>query len=682
MLSDCGTFWSFKAANVSIDQILILAILAATVALFLWGVWRHDMVAVAALLACVVAGLISPADAFAGFGHPAVITVACVLVLSRGLQTTGAVDALTRRLLPAKAGPTVSIAALAALAAVLSAFMNNVGALALLMPVALQLARRLEMPPGRVLMPLAFGSILGGMTTLIGTPPNLIVAGFRAQNGGTGFSMFDFTPVGLPVALAGLALIAVGGWRLVPVRREAVADGFESGAYLTEARVPEDSKSAGRSLRELEAELEDMEAQIVGLARNDLRLTAPHPARRVRAGDILVIEAEAEALAGVLSKLELKLEQDKPTPARDEAKDAETADPENAEEAENAADPSSADATATAAKSEPANASARRAEKSSEASSAGKATAEATETDAEAEPKTETKSARRDENEIVLLELAILPGSNLDGRTPSDLLLRTRFSINLLAVSRQGRRSLARLRAFRLRAGDLLLMQGSPEALSEFAAQSGCVPLAARQLRIPDSRRAWLAGAIMLASIGGAAFGLLPAAIAFAAGVLASMALRTVPPRSVYEAIDWPVIVLLAALIPVAGAMESSGAADLIAKVLMQDLAQGQPIVSLALILVVTMTLSDLMNNAATAAVMCPIALGTASALGVQPDAFLMAVAIGASCAFLTPIGHQNNTLILGPGGLHFGDYWRLGLPMEVLVVAVSLPLLLLVWPL
>ena len=250
------------------------------------------------------------------------------------------------------------------------------------------------------------------------------------------------------------------------------------------------------------------------------------------------------------------------------------------------------------------------------------------------------------------------------------------------ARAREGARSKARLRTLKIQAGDLLLMQGPLEALSEFAADSGCVPLARRELRIPDRGKAWVAGLVMAFAVGGAALGLLPAAISFALGVLASMALRTVPLRAVYESIDWPVIVLLGALIPVAGAMESTGSANLIARALLEGVARGDAIVGLTLVLVVTMFLSDLMNNAATAAVMCPIAIGTAAALGVSADPFLMAVAIGASCAFLTPIGHQNNTLILGPGGFRFGDYWRLGLPLELLVVAISVPMLLLVWPL
>lgn len=610
------------------DQTLILAILAATVGMFLWGRWRHDMVAAGALLACVLAGLVPPASAFAGLGHPAVVTVACVLVLSSGLQRSGAVDALTRHVLPAGAGPTLSIAALCVLAAVLSAFMNNVGALALLMPVAVQIAARLELPPGKVLMPLAFASILGGTTTLIGTPPNLIISGFRAnQSGHGGFAMFDFGLAGVPLTLAGLAFIALIGWRLVPARAQPGAAGFDTGAYLTEARVPEGSKAAGMRLREIELELDAADAQIVGLVRNDVKMNAPSGGRIVRANDILVIEAEVGALPGVLSALGLELE-------------------------EAAAAPAPADSAAGAAPEDT------------------------------GAPADEGPARRERGDDLVLMELVVRPESALAGRSASELLLRSRYGLNLLAVSRDGARARARLRTLRLRPGDLLLMQGPSDTLAEFAGDFGCVPLAERELRIPDRGKAITASLIMIAAVAVAALGLLPSAVAFAAGVLASMALRTVPPRAVYEAVDWPVIVLLAALLPVAGAMQSTGAADLVARLLLDTLARGDAVIGLALILVTTMVLTDLMNNAATAAVMAPIGMGAAAQLGVNPDTFLMAVAIGASCAFLTPIGHQNNTLILGPGGFRFGDYWRMGLPLDAIVIAVALPALLLFWPL
>ncbi|HRV78019.1 MAG TPA: SLC13 family permease [Thauera sp.] len=636
------------------DPLFVLAILAATMGMFLWGRWRHDMVAAGALLACVVGGLVAPDAAFAGFGHPAVITVACVLVLSRALQTSGAVDALSRRLLPSGAGLAASLAALVAMGALLSGFMNNVGAMALLMPVAMQLAARLELPPGRVLMPLAFGTILGGMTTLIGTPPNLIVSGFRAQQGAGAFGMFDFAPIGLAVALAGGLFIVLLGWRLVPAREKASTEGFETGAYVTEVRVGRESKAAGMFLREIEARLDDAGAQVIGLVRNEVRMTAPQSGRKVHAGDILVIEADVEALPEVLSGLGLELEEAGSSNEDEQA--------------------GSAAATADAEGDEA---------RAVQPASAKKGKKQADGRDEEAPPEAARDSDKPSpDNEIVLMELVVRPEASLINRSARDLALRTRYGLNLLAVSREGTRAKARLRTLKLKAGDLLLMQGPVEALNEFAADHGCVPLAERELWIPDRRKAWTAGVIMAAAVAAAALGLLPAAIAFALGVLASMALRTVALRSVYESIDWPVIVLLAALIPVAGAMEASGAASLVARVLLEDVARGNAVVALATLLIVTMFLSDVMNNAATAAVMCPIAIGTANALGASADPFLMAVAIGASCAFLTPIGHQNNTLILGPGGLRFGDYWRLGLPLEVLVAAVAIPMLLLVWPL
>ena len=587
---------------------MILAILAVTVGMFLWGKWRHDMVAAGALLACVGVGLIQPVDAFLGFGHNAVVTVACVLILSSALQSSGAVDVLTRFILPSKAGPTLSIAALTTLAAVLSGFMNNVGALALLMPVAIQIAGRLELPAGKVLMPLAFGSILGGTTTLIGTPPNLIVSGFRESAGLGLFRMFDFTPVGAVVALVGVMFISLIGWRLVPTRQKAGIEGFETEAYMTEARVPEDSKLVGRSLRELDDEMDELDAQIVGLVRNEVRMMAPSAARVIRANDILVIETDAESLADVLSTFGLELEEEEEAPS--------------------------------------------------------------------------SESKKETNDEIILQELAIMPSSSLENRSASDLLLRTRYGINLLAVSRQGQHLLSRLRAIKLRPGDLLLLQGPPDALGSFASSMGAVPLAERKVRIPDRRNVILSSSIMLGAVLLAVSGWVSAAVAFAAGVLASMALRTVNLRSVYEQVDWPVIVLLAMLLPVAGVMQSTGAAGLVAGFLLDYFAQGNAVIALVVILVTTMILTDLMNNAATAAVLAPIALGAANQLGVNPDTFLMAVAIGASCAFLTPIGHQNNTLILGPGGFRFGDYWRMGLPLDILVVATAIPMLLLVWPL
>ena len=621
------------------SQLLIFAILAAMMALFLWGRFRHDVVALAALLTCVITGLVPAGVAFAGFSHPAVITVACVLVLSQGLRNTGAVDWLARSILPRDAGRMTTMLALIGLGAALSGFMNNVGAMALLMPIAVQLSGRLDLTPGQVLMPLAFGTILGGMTTLVGTPPNLIVSGFREEAGLGQFAMFDFAPVGVAVAALGVLFVAIIGWRLVPARKSAAGADFDTGTYLTEVRVPEKGKAVGLTLRGFEAEIEDSGAQIIGLVRNEVRMTAPSGGRRIKAGDVLVLQANVDALAEALSVFGIKLEEEKTS---SDGEDEKTDDAPKK--------------TSQAAKAET-----------------------ATKKDDKAEDTDESDD--RDED-IVLRELAVLPGSTIIGRSSSDLRLRTRYGLNLLAVSREGRTPQARLRQLKLKSGDLLLMQGPAEMIAEFINDTGCVPLGERELRIPDKRMAVIAGAIMLGAIGIVTLGLLSAPVGFTLGVLASMLLRTIPLRQIYTAIDWSIIVLLAALIPVAGAMQTTGAADQLARFLVETIAQGNPIAALAVVLITTMFLSDVMNNAATAAILCPIALGIAATLGVNPDSFLMAVAIGASCAFLTPIGHQNNTLILGPGGFRFGDYWRLGLLVEVLVVAVSMPLLLIVWPL
>ncbi len=620
-----------KAAFMTTPQALIFAILAATLAAFLWGRFRHDVVALAALMACVVAGLVPADDAFEGFGHPAVITVACVLVLSHGLQTTGAVNWLARRVMPRDRGRIVSMAALTGLGAALSGVMNNVGAMALLMPVAVQLAHRQELTPGQMLMPLAFGTILGGTMTLIGTPPNLIVSGFRAEAGMGHFGIFEFAPIGVPLAVAGVLFISVIGWRLVPVRRSAAGEEFDTGAYFTELRVPQGNKAVGLTLRGFEDRIEDSDAQIVGLVRNDVRMMAPHGGHRIRAEDILVLEADVEALAEALSVFDIELDRQVVT-----SQDGEEA-PYN-----------------TLGKER---------------------TAETCETDRE-------DAADEGRQDIVRRELAVLPGSTIVGRSPQGLHLRTRYGINLLAVSREGHPSRARLRTIRLKEGDLLLVQGPADAVTGFINDTRCVPLGARELRIPDRRLAVLAGAIMLGAVGIATLGLLPAAAAFAIGLLASMVLGTVPLRQVYTSIDWPVIVLLAALFPVAGAMQSTGAADLLAWFMVDTIAQGTSVGALAVVLVASMFLSNVMNNAATAAVLCPVALGISAALEAEADGFLMAVAIGASCAFLTPIGHQNSTLILGPGGFRFGDYWKLGLPLQAVVIAIAMPLLLFVWPL
>ena len=618
---------------------MITAILATTIGLFIRGRWRHDIVASTALLSCVFLGIVPPEEAFSGFGHPAVITVACVLVLSYGLQITGAVNVIARRFLPASGGPGLSILALSALGAALSGFMNNVGALALLMPAAIQAAEDHGLPPGKMLMPLAFACILGGTVTLIGTPPYLIISGIRSQAGMGAFAMFAIAPVGAGITVLGILFIGIIGWRLVPRKNQSGADGFLTGAYLSEVRVREDSPFINKRVRELEELLDGADAQVLGMVRGDFHVVAPNPRYLLRNGDILVIEAEPGALSELLSEAGLKLEEEvRPEDGPEGGKDA--------PERKRHLDRYRGDHRGG----------------SSEAEKAG-------------------NEAEKHE-EIVIRELVCMPGSSLSGLSATDMRLRTRYGVNLLAVSRKGKKSISRLRTTPLYPGDVLLIQGAPEAISTFASDYGCLPLASRDIMVPKKGQALAASIIMGCAVGSAAFGVFPAPVSFAAGALVMILFKIVPLRSVYTAVDWPVVVLLGSMLPVAGAMSLTGTADLIARFLMESVAGGNAVIALVVIIAGTMIFTDFMNNAATAAVMAPIAMSAAAGLGADPDSFLMAVAIGASCAFLTPIGHQNNTLILGPGGFSFGDYWRLGLPMDLLVIIVAVPLLLWVWPL
>ena len=516
--------------------------------------------------------------------------------------------------------------------------MNNVGTLALLMPVAVQTAKRQKIPPGKILMPVAFGSILGGMTTLIGTPSNLIVSSFRAAARGHGFAMFDFTPVGLAAAAGGVIFIMLFGHWLVPDRQQSDAGSFDIGTYLTEVRASSGSKSVGMTLRQIDKVLEGADAQVIGLIRGELSIPAPSLFYIIREGDILVIEAEPKGLATVLSTLELKLEEGIPAPRK---ADVSSEDPP--------AEPLAAPRTVGA------------------------------ETVVSADTGSSARGVRS--NEILLMEFVVLPRSQLVQRTASIIRLRTRFGVNMLAISHQGRRSISRLRNIPFEVGDVLLLQGTAENLYEFGTQFDCAPLAERPLHIPDRRLAAIAGVIMAAAVSGAALGPLPAAISFSAGVVAMMAFGVISPRNVYGTVDWPVVVLLGALLPVAGALGTTGAAGLIAKLIVSKIAADNATLTLCLVLVSTTVLTNFMNNAATAAVMSPIAIDLASRLGVSSDPLLMAVAVGASCAFLTPIGHQNNALILGPGGFRFGDYWRLGLPLQLIVFVIAVPVILMVWP-
>jgi di/tricarboxylate transporter len=589
---------------VTLDQGIAFATLLGAFGLFLWGGLRHDVVAMLALIAVVLTGLVPFDEAFDGFAHPAVITVAAVLVLSRALQNAGIVDVIVRLLAPLRGRDTVQIGAQAGLIAVLSGFMNNVGALALMLPVALRNAYRDGYPPAISLMPLAFASLLGGMVTLIGTPPNLIIATFRAREVGEPFGMFDFAPVGGAVALAGLVYIVFFGWRLLPAdRRGASDDALDIGDYIAELRVEKDGKAWDKSLADIEA-MGEGEVRIAGLVRGKKRRMVPPPTERVQARDVLIVEGEPDAIKDLIDAAGLEL------------LDSEGLD---------------------------------------------------------------TDRLRSEDIEVV--EAIIKPGSRLAGKTPASARLRRSHGINLLAVARHGKRIQQRLRDTRLQVGDVLLLQGPADTLNDSLTEFGCLPLADRPLQIVRARRLLSTGGIFGLAIALTMTGLVPVHVAFATAATAVVVAGIVRPGEIYDSIDWPVIVLLGAMIPVGAALETTGAAGLVADAIAsvgRDLA---PMWTVALLLIATMFLSDAINNNATAVLMAPIGIGIAHGLEASPDPFLMAIAVGASCAFLTPIGHQSNTLVMAPGGYRFGDYWRMGLPLEAIIVIVAVPMILLVWP-
>ena len=587
-------------------QVVIFATLALTFALFLWGRWRYDVVAVIALLVVTVAGLVPPGEAFAGFGHPAVITVAAVLILSRGLMNSGLIDGITGLLGRIGRRPSVQVAALTGITACFSMFMNNVGAIAVMLPVAVQISRKSGRPPFYLLMPVAFGSLLGGLVTMIGTPPNIIIAMARAANGGEPFGMFDFSPVGLGVAAAGVAFVALIGWRLIPERKgRASADElFLIEDYVTEVRIKKGSPLAGGRLSDLR-KFKDLSINVLGIGRGKKQIVSPPAGEVLEEGDILVVKADSDDLAAFLKAARLELAEDKKL-----GKDVLGAE------------------------------------------------------------------------EAGLQEAVVTASSPLVGNTALGLDLRRRRGMNLLAVARRGARLKGRLAFIRFEPGDVLLTSGPRDTLQEAFQRLGCIPLVRKSTGFGQPRRVVLAGAIFAAGIALAALGVLPIQVALIAAAVVMVFADLIPVRELYDSVDWSVIVLLGAMIPVGRALETSGGAAAVVSALLRFTGDMPPAFSMVVLLIMTMIVSDVINNAATAVLMAPVAIAMAASLGVSADPFLMAVAVGASCAFLTPIGHQSNTLVMGPGGYRFGDYWRMGLPLDIIVVLTAVPLILRRWPL
>ena len=586
------------------DQATLFGLLFFVFVFLVWGRWRYDLVAFVALLIGLLTGVVPKEEAFSGFGHPATVIIALVLVVSRGLSNSGAIELVARYLVDASRKLATHITIMAALAASLSALMNNVAALALLMPVDMQAAKKAGRSPSLSLMPLSFASILGGMITLIGTPPNIVVAEFRGEALGEPYKMFDFAPVGLACAIVGVAYVALIGWRLLPQERKSADAGkelFKLADYIAEVRVPEGSSAIGKQVRDLDEAAGRSDVEVVGLVRRGRRMPGLARAVEIKAGDVLVVEASPDSLEEALGNLGLEY--------------------------------------------------------------VGKG------------------EGQLGSDDLILNEVVVQETSGLAGRSAMSLRLLYRYRVALVGVSRRGTRFRENVRKLILQPGDVLLLLGADERLSDVTGRLELLPLADRGQRVIQRDKAWWAVGIFASAIAIASLGFVYLPIALGCATALYVLFNIVPIRDVYTSIEWPVIVLLGAMIPIGGALQSTGGTALIANGIVDLSAGYSPVVVLTLLVIVTMTLSDVMNNTATAVIAAPIAVEIAARLDVSPDPFLMGVAVAASCAFLTPIGHKNNTLIMGPGGYRFGDYWRMGLPLEILIIVVSVPSIIFFWP-
>ncbi|MET1756356.1 SLC13 family permease [Novosphingobium sp. RD2P27] len=585
----------------TLDQALSFGIIGAVVVLLIWDKLRYDVVSVLGLLAAVAAGLVDPDEAFSGFSDDIVLIIASALVVSAGIARSGLVDMLIRPVAPKLNTPGKQVAALGGTVAVLSAFMKNIGALAIFLPVAQQLARRHRTQTHFVLMPLAFASLMGGLMTLVGTSPNLMVSRVREGMVGEPFSMFDYLPVGLGVTLAGMLFLTVG-WRLLPADRQgarSAEDAFAVEDYVSELVLPETSEFVGRRIADVE-KLASGEVRVVGIVREEYRRLIPDPDWEVHGGDILLIEGDAPALQRVIVAAGLM--------------------------------PASAGAV--------------------------------------------------EGSEVVIAEAVVQKASPLIGQTPAGYRLGETSGLEMVALSRRGHRLNRRLSRVAMQEGDLLLLRSPATNLGDRLSAAGLFPLAERRLQIGQRRPLWVPVAILAAAIASLAFQLAPVGLTFLAAAAAMIVSGVLKPDEAYQAIEWPILVLIGALIPVSETLESTGGTEIIAAGLSAAVDGLPPFAVVAVVMAAAMAVTPFLNNAATVLVMAPIGATLATKLGLRPDAFLMAVAVGAGSDFLTPIGHQCNTLVMGPGGYRFADYPRLGIPLSLMILVLGTALIMYFWPL
>jgi di/tricarboxylate transporter len=590
----------------TLPQGLAFGLIGVTIACFVWGRFRYDLISLAALIAAVALGLVPAKKAFDGFSNDVVVIIACALVVSAGFARSGVIEALLRPIAPKLKSARTQVPVFVAATAVLSMATKNVGALAILMPIALQVARRSNTSPSSLLMPMSFASLLGGLVTLVGTSPNIIVSEVRQDLFGKPFGMYDFAPVGLALTAAGVVFLSFG-YRLLSTSRAPAAsldEALEAKPYVTQVEVPEDWPMEKRRVADLHA-LADGDVRVLALIRGGRRRATPHGSTILKPQDKLLLEGEQMELDRLIARAKLKLTRsDKPAPQEEPSED------------------------------------------------------------------------------VQVVESIVGADSALVGKSAQSLELYSQYGVNLLAVSRAGYRLTQALNRVRLRSGDLLMLQGGEKTLPGALKALGLLPLAQREVRLGGIRRAIAPTAILAGAMLAIAFHVAPVAVAFFGAAVAMVAFGGLRMRDAYAALDGPVLVLIAALIPVGEAVHSTGGADLVAGWLSHLFAAIPPLVAMGLMMALAMISAPFMHNAPTVLVFGPIAAGVAQRLHLNPDPFLMCVATGAACDFLTPIGHQCNTLVMAPGGYRFSDYPRLGAPLSLLVLIVGPALIALVWPL
>ena len=590
----------------TLQQGLAFGLIALTIGAFVWGRFRYDLVALAALVAGLALGIIPAEAAFDGFKNDVTIIIACALIVSAAFARSGIVELAMRRVLPMLKTERSQVPVLTGAVTLLSMATKNVGALAIMMPVALQVARRTGSAPSRLLMPMAFGAMAGGMVTLVGTAPNIIVAEVRQEILGQPFQMFDYAPVGLALTAIALGFLAVG-YRILPKDRHgatAMNAALAANAYATEVSAPEDWAPGSMSVSALR-ECGEGDVRIMALIRDGKRKPSPRGNTVIKPGDVLLVEGGQEALEEFLARSRLKLvRENRPIVL------------ENASE------------------------------------------------------------------EIAIVEAVVGRNSPLQGQSARQSDLYGQHGINLLGVSRSGYELTQHLRTAKLAPGDIVLLQGAEQALPAALTALDLLPLAEREVRLGGARKRFMPAVVLVTAMTLVGFGVIPVAIAFFGAAVAIVALGGLKMREAYASLDGPLLVLIAALIPVSDAIQTTGGSDLVAG-LLRNVFGGMPgILAVGGVMLASMAVTPFLNNAATVLIVAPIGATLAKQLGFNPDPFLMAVAVGAACDFLTPIGHQCNTLVMGPGGYKFSDYPRLGAPLSLLVLLAGPPLILMFWPL